>query len=261
VFRSWYEHGEAWTATERTSFDLLAALAARWPLLEESAADTKVGIGVATGADDVFIRRGLDESIEAECQLPLVLAADISPEKIDWSGHYLINPYDPADDGRLRDLDAFPGLAAYFERHQNALLKRHVAKKRRENWYRTIDRVSLALAAKPKLVIPDIQAGGVVGYENGKLYPHHNVYWVTSQGWNLRVLQALLRSKMVLTQIQAFSVQMRGGSLRYQAQVLRKVRLPMASAIPANISRMLQEASSKSDQTKINELAEQAYDL
>lgn len=261
VFPSWYENGEAWTATERASFDLLSTLAARCPLLEESADDTKVGIGVATGADHVFVRKGIDVTIEPECQLPLVMAADIAPEAVTWSGHYLINPFDAADDGRLRDFAEFPGLAAYFERHRETLSNRHVAKKRPGGWYRTIDRVTLSLTTKSKLVIPDIQSGGVVGLDTGKYYPHHNVYWVTSQGWDLRVLQALLRSQIVLSQVRAFSVQMRGGSVRYQAQVLRQLRMPAASAIPAELKRMLAAAASKPDQLAIDELAEAAYGL
>ncbi len=261
VFKSWYGTGEAWTATERKSHDVLAALAERHPLLEDSAVETKVGIGVATGLDQIFVRDALDESIEPECQLPLVMAADVAPDCVKWSGHYLINPYDAADDGSLRDLEKFPGLAAYFEKHRPALMKRHVAQKRRESWYRTIDRVTLALTHRPKLVIPDIQAGGVVGFENGRCYPHHNVYWVTSEGWDLRVLQALLRSQSVLMQIRAFSVQMRGGSVRYQAQVLRKLRVPAASSISASLGKKLAHAAGESDQGVIDELASVAYGL
>lgn len=260
-FASWYADGSPWVATERKSFDLLATLALRCPLLEESAAETKVGIGVATGADRIFVRKGLDESIELECQLPLVMVADIRPHALTWSGHYLVNPYDSADDGRLRDLAAFPGLAAYFERNREALMKRHVAQKRSTGWFRTIDRVTLALLPKPKLVIPDIQAGGVVGLDSGRFYPHHNVYWITSQGWDLRVLQALLRSRMILDQIRAFSVQMNGGSVRYQAQVLRQLRLPTAAGIPSGLGRELAEAAGSPDQEQIDRLAEVAFDL
>jgi len=261
VFPSWYENGEAWTATEQTSFDLLAALAVRCPLLEDSAVETKVGIGVATGLDRVFVRQGLDATIEPECQLPLVMAADIAPENLAWAGYYLLNPYESDDEGRLRDLSEYPGLKAYFEKHREALMKRHVAKKRSEGWFRTIDRVTPSLTGKAKLVIPDIQSGGVVGFDDGKYYPHHNVYWITSQGWDLRVLQALLRSQMVLAQIRAFSVQMRGGSVRYQAQVLRKLRIPTAATIPVALARKLAAAATQPDQTIINELAAAAYGL
>jgi adenine-specific DNA-methyltransferase len=259
TFAAWYQDGSPWIATERKSYDQMVGLAARCPTLEESAEGTRVGIGVATGADDVYVRAGLDPQIEPSCQLPLVMAADISPAALTWSGHYLINPFDDTDDGRLRELAAYPGLAAYFEANQAALRGRHVARKRSESWYRTIDRVTRSLQPTPKLVIPDIQSGGVVGYDDGKYYPHHNVYWITSSGWNLRALQALLRSTLVLEQIRAHSVQMRGGSLRYQAQVLRKVRLPSYASLSTDLVARLAAVGGSDDQALIDALAEEGF--
>ncbi len=261
VFNSWYPDGAPWIATERQSFDRLSLLANRCPLLEQSAEGTKVGIGVATGADEIYVRQGFEPSIEPSCQLPLIMAADIQPAALTWSGHYLINPFVDEDEGGLRDLSAYPGLSAYFTNHRLALQARHVAQKRTESWYRTIDRVTHTLTAKPKLVIPDIQSGGIVGYDDGKFYPHHNVYWITSTGWNLQTLQALLRSSIVLEQIRAHSVQMRGGALRYQAQVLRKVRLPRFASLPNDLAANLAAVAGSSDQAQINALAEEAFAL
>ncbi|MEI6106174.1 MAG: Eco57I restriction-modification methylase domain-containing protein [Opitutae bacterium] len=260
-FRSWYADGTPWIATERKSFDRLALLAERYPLLEESAADTRVGIGVATGADDVYVRGKFDELIEKSCQLPLVMAADISPSAVKWSGHYLINPFADADDGSLREFEEYPGLGAYFAKHRAALMCRHVAQKRSESWYRTIDRVNATLTKKPKLVIPDIQSGGVIGFDQGQYYPHHNVYWITSSGWSLRALQALLRSDLILEQIKAHSVQMRGGALRYQAQVLRKVRVPHFNLLTKELVVRLEYTSGRDDQTALDALAEEAFAL
>ena len=65
--------------------------------------------------------------------------------------------------------------------------------------------------------------------------------------------------QIVLAQIRAFSVQMRGGSLRYQAQVLRKIRVPAYATIPVNIAKQLAAAASQSDQATLDELATIAY--
>jgi hypothetical protein len=119
--------------------------------------------------------------------------------------------------------------------------------------------VTRSLQPTPKLVIPDIQSGGVVGYDDGKYYPHHNVYWITSTSWNLRALQALLRSTLVLEQIRAHSVQMRGGALRYQAQVLRKVRLPSYASLSADLVARLAAAGGSDDQAVIDALAEEGF--
>ena len=89
-----------------------------------------------------------------------------------------------------------------------------------------------ALLKSPKILIPDIQLGGNVALdESGAYYPHHNVYWITSQRWNLKALCALLRSSFVTSQIRNVSVQMRGGSIRYQAQNLRNVHIPAWSSL------------------------------
>jgi len=258
-FPDWYRDGAPWIATRRDAFDRLNEMAGHLPCLEESAPDTVVGIGVATGADDIYVLPAKSAEIEEACQLPLVMAADIAPAALTWSGHHLVDPFDDATESGLRDLAAFPGLGAYFARHRELLERRHVAKKRPRSWYRTIDRVTHSLIRRPKLLLPDIQAGGVVGFDAGAYYPHHNVYWITSEGWDLRTLQALLRSTLVLEQVRAHSVQLRGGSLRYQAQVLRKIRVPAAASFAPGLAAQLAAHAGSSDQRLIDALAGEAF--
>jgi hypothetical protein len=136
-----------------------------------------------------------------------------------------------------------------------------VAKTRPANWYRTIDRIWPKLQTVPKLVIPDIQSGGVVGIDAGEYYPHHNVYWVSSTSWELRALQALLRSTVVLSQVRAFSVQMRGGSLRYQAQTLRRIRVPAMASLSASCIADLVAVADSRDQEAIDAAAIYAFGL
>jgi hypothetical protein len=204
----------------------MESLARDYPTIEESAPGTRIGIGIATGADDVFVLPGKHPGIEDGRQIALLMAGDISNGGLAWSGHYLVNPFADTDDGSLVELGDFPGLAAYFEKHAGHLKARHCAKGRPDGWYRTIDRFWPALTRTPKLVIPDIQPGGVIGYDEGAYYPHHNVYWITSTTWDLRALQTILQSDFVTDQLRALSVSMRGGSLRYQARNLRRVRVP-----------------------------------
>ena len=260
-FQSWYAGGAPWISTDKASHDRLVALAQSHPTLEESAANTTVGIGVATGNDSIYVLPQLDQSIEAACQLPLLMAADIQPSGLTWSGHQLVNPFSDADDGSLRAFESYPGFAAYFLRHRDQIQKRHVAQKRPDSWYRTIDRVTRPLTVRPKLVIPDIQRGGIVGFDAGEFYPHHNVYWITSDGWNLRALQALLRSHLVLEQIRAYSVQLRGGAIRYQARVLRQVRVPAASKLSSDLITRLTAVAASNNQSAINAAAEEAFAL
>ncbi len=243
TFAAWYPNGAPWISTSTSDHFKLEALAERYPTLEESAPGTKIGIGVATGADQVYVLPKFDESIEVGRQIPLAMSAGISGDQVKWKGHYLLNPFADEDTGALASLKDFPGFAAYLELHGDALRSRHVGKRNPDSWYRTIDRIWPQLQHRPKLLIPDIQSGGVVGFDDGKYYPHHNLYWITSDTWPLRALQAILRSDFVTQQVRAHSVQMRGGSLRYQAQTLRKIRIPLLSTLESDALRTLEHAA------------------
>jgi len=54
-FKSWYAGGEPWLTTCDVEHGVLDRLNRSLPTLEDSAPGTRVGIGVATGADGVFI--------------------------------------------------------------------------------------------------------------------------------------------------------------------------------------------------------------
>jgi methylase of polypeptide subunit release factors len=257
-FPSWYPDGGPWTTTCRAEHGRLGALQSLAPL-EGSAPDTRVGIGVATGADRVFILPGPHPAVEADRQIPLVMGGDVSSGAVAWSGHYLVNPF--ADEGGLVPLSEYPGLGAYLAAHGDQLRRRHVARARESAWYRTIDRIWPELQHAHKLLIPDIQRpdSTVVCLDTGEFYPHHNLYWITSAAWDLRALQTLLRSSAVREQVRAYSVQMRGGSLRWQAQTLRKIRLPALGSLGNAVVERLIAASASVDQRIIDEAALEAF--
>ena len=108
-----------------------------------------------------------------------------------------------------------------------------------------------------KLLLPDIQRGGNVALdERGQFYPHHNVYWITSDTWNMRALCVLMRSSFVTEQIRRVSVQMRGGSIRYQAQNLRHVHIPAWSSLDEADVTALAGLYGESDVARVDLLVE-----
>lgn len=257
-FDTWYEDGSPWINTCPREDDFHSVIA-RFPLLEDSAQETRVGIGVATGADEIFALREKPEGVEDPALLPLLMAGDITPGALRCSGHRLVNPF--RENGTLMDETDAPGLMRFMRSHETRLRQRHCAKKTPARWYRTIDRIWPQWVAMPKLVIPDIQAGGIIGFDEGAFYPHHNVYWITSKGWNLHALQTLLRSDLVTRQIRAHSVQMRGGAIRYQTQSLRRVRIPSAESLSRELIERLAKLGSSGDLTALNAAAAEAFGI
>ena len=254
AFPVWYSGDEVWATTDPAAFAKRKLLRSRLPSIERSAPGTRFGIGVATGADDVFVLPSRRSDIEAAFQIPLVTGDDVRAGA-GWTGRRLLLPLDPDGSGRLADLSAFPGLSAYLHAREARLRRRYVAKANPAAWYRTLDVVHPALRRAPKLLLPDIQTGGVVGLdERGLWYPHHNLYWIVSDGWHLPALAAVLASTFAEDQIRGESSELRGGSIRYQAKNLAGLRIPPASAVRAEETRDLEAAWRRNDRTAIDRI-------
>lgn len=248
---------EPWILESSDQLALVRRLENDFPTIED--AGCKVGIGVATGADKAFIAPYDKIDVEKSRKLPLVRTHDIQSGHVAWKGMGIINPF--ADNGKLVNLDIFPKLKRYLEARKDQIVKRHVAKKNPANWYRTIDRIYPELAKQPKLLIPDIKGEAHIVYEGGELYPHHNLYFITSDEWDLKALQAVLRSGIARLFVSIYSTRMRGGYLRFQAQYLRRIRLPRWQDVPDTIKRALVDAAERGDVAACNKAAFKLYDL
>ncbi|WP_084696120.1 Eco57I restriction-modification methylase domain-containing protein [Salisaeta longa] len=228
---------QPWLLDRPEEVAILRGIEERFPTIEDIGC--KVGIGVATGADDIFVRQSLP--VEGSRQLPVVKTADIQEGKLDWGGYHVLNLFNT--DGSLVDLSEYPKLAVYLKKHEERIRNRYIARKYPDQWYRTIDKIHTALLKRPKLLIPDIKGEAAVAYDPGSLYPHHNVYYVVSDDWDLQALQAVLRSTIAEFFIAIYSVWMRGNYLRFQAQYLRRIRVPRWDDVSRTMRDRLREAA------------------
>jgi adenine-specific DNA-methyltransferase len=254
----WFPGEDSWPAASPARLAVLEDLSERCRLLEDETTGTRVGIGVATGADKVFITQDAD-LVEPDRLLPLAMVRDTTTGDLRWNGSYLVNPW--SSQGELVDLAAYPKLAAYFRRHTGDLRKRYVAVKQPERWYKTIDKVDPRLTRKPKLLFPDLKLTIHPVYDEGALYPHHNLYYIVSDTWDMRVLGGLLLSKVAEAFVEAYAVKMRGGTLRFQAQYLRKIRVPDWESISEEDRLALADAFDKRDVDAATEVALRVYGL
>jgi hypothetical protein len=114
---------------------------------------------------------------------------------------------------------------------------------------------------REKLYLPDFKEAIFPVRDEGATYPHHNLYWVTSDEWDLRVLGGLLLSDIAGLFIEAYSVRMRGGFLRFQAQYLRRIRLPKLEEVDSDTKAALADAFDARDRRRATELALPLYEL
>lgn len=257
IARSVPNHADPWLLDVPHILELVRDLERRFPTIEQAGA--RVGIGVATGADKVFVGEFERLPVEDDRKLPMAMAADCQDGVVRWSGKGLINPF--LDSGELASFDDYPLFGEFMETHGAALKRRHTAKRQPRKWYRTIDRVYPHLTHEPKLLIPDIKGEATVAYDPGEYYAHHNLYTVMSAEWDLRAMQAILSSSVALVFIAAYCVRMAGGFLRFQAQYLRRIRCPAWPSLADEHRGALASIAESLDQEAIDEVVFAAYGL
>lgn len=253
----WFTDSQPWPCYNPDRLTLLKYLEANFYPLDSKGTGTRSGIGVASGADKIYLTTDPD-AVEPERLLPMALAKDIRSGHLEWSGHYLINPWDGHG---LVSLEKYPRFAAYLEQYEPALRQRHVGKRNPERWYRTIDRVEAGLLTKPKLYIADIKERLNPVRDPGETYPHHNLYFIQSAAWDHEVLGGLLLSDVAQFFIECYGVRMRGGYLRFQAQYLRRIRLPRPMDVSVTQAEGLRHAFQQRDRELATRIAMQLYDI
>lgn len=251
----WFDSDTSWPSGNPANLALLEDLEARFAPLEDRRTGTRVGIGVASGADSVYLTDD-PELVEPDRLLPMLMTSDTTAGVAEWSGTYLVNPW---LDGELVDLRQYPRLQRYLDSRSAEIRNRHVARRNPALWYRTIDRVEPGLLDRPKLVLPDLKAFINPVLDRGETYPHHSLYVITSDGWDLEVLGGLLLSDIAELFVAMYCVRMRGGCYRFQAQYLRRIRVPDPTSISEADQGVLRRAFSSRDRDVASELARRLY--
>jgi adenine-specific DNA-methyltransferase len=213
----------------------------------------EIGIGVATGADKIFIKQRNElNGIEKSRILPLVKSSDLKNNTFSWKENYLINPYD--NEG-LCDLELYPHLQNYFNDNKDTLLKRHTAKKTPNKWYKTIDRIKPELLGKTKLLLPDLTGNKFLFIDEGNYYPHHNVYYITAENISsLKILGSILMSDFIKYQMSQIGIRMNGGLPRFQSQVLKQLKIPNIRQLSPSDKAELIKAYDNQNMDNINRI-------
>jgi hypothetical protein len=84
---------------------------------------------------------------------------------------------------------------------------------------------------------------------------------VTSTEWNLRALQAVLRSSVTVLLVATYCARMSGGFLRFQAQYLRRIHIPRWPEVPPALRDELAQVACAKDQRLIDEPVFRLYGL
>lgn len=245
-----------WLIVAPGAISLVRRLEKSLPTLEE--ANCRVHIGAATGNNKVFVVDSNSVDVEESRLLPVITAKELRGDTIKWGGRYIINTYD--DDGVV-NLDRYPKLKKYFEGYREVLSTRHVAKKSPRYWYKTIDRVYPERAFQKKLLIPDIKSEPIIFYDEGRYHPNNSIYFIVSDEWDLHALKAVLMSGVARLFIETYTTKVANGYLRFQAQHLRKIRIPKWDDIAEKIKIGLVQAGESGNRVQCSHYSALMYGL
>jgi methylase of polypeptide subunit release factors len=249
------DNQKPWLFGNADELALIKRLEDTFPTLAE--VGCQVFIGAATGNNKVYI---VDKNIELEpCRkLPVITASDIRTGELIPSGNFIINTY---GDNGLIDLEDFPLLQRYLGNYEDVLRTRHAAKQTPVKWFKTIDKIHPARAAQEKLLIPDIKSTLMAVYDSGEFHPNNSIYYIITSDWDIRALQAVLMSGVGQMFVAMYSTKVSGGNLRFQAQHLRRIRLPRWEEVPLDMAEALRIAAITNDVERAKELTAELYNF
>lgn len=188
----------------------------------------RISCGVATGADEVFVRpaEGLPPELWPFAR-PTVAGRELVPgSNTVPRRHVMLIPYDV--NGRLlahEDLGALGRYLAQDEIHRRLLTRTCV---QRKPWYAFHETPMLRDMLRPKILFKDIGATPQFWVDwAGDIVPRHSVYYLVPH--NLRALQALLRyleSPSAQEWLAENCQRAAKGYLRLRSRVLQRMPLP-----------------------------------
>ena len=191
--------------------------------------------------------------------LPALNAKNLTGNKLQWNGEYLLNPYTAS--GELIKLSDYPLVEKYLNFYKEKLSNRHVAKKNSTKWYKTIDRINPRLKFESKILLPDISGNRFIFLDEGHYYPLHNLYYIIGNSVReQKILSAFLMSDAVRSQIVSITNNMNGGFPRWQSQHLKKLRLPNIKKIGTDIADLLVQNYDRRDFISMNKLVRKVFE-
>jgi len=195
----------------------------------------RVSCGVATGADDVFVR----ESGSLEPELVNFARATIAgreltrPEEITQHRHVMLIPYNRR--GALLAEQDLGALRRYLLSKQERLMQRTCVA--RKPWYAFHETPPLADILRPKILCKDITEQPHFWIDRkGSLVPRHSVYYIVPRdARNIERLCSYLNSATASRWLAEHCQRAANGFLRLQSNVLKLI--PVGDELAHSLNR------------------------
>ncbi len=205
--------------------------------------DIQIYRGILTGANEAFIiPTEKREEILNACKTqeerkctealikPILRGKDIKRYSYEWAGEWVINTHNGYT-SNLKfkippiDIEKYPALKSHLDSHYDTIATRS---DQGDTPYHLRNCAYLEDFEKEKIVYPETSQGAYFIYENSGIFLEKTAFMIVSDAYNLKLLTALLNSKLITFYFKNFC----GGCIlgksgyQYNKHALEKIPIP-----------------------------------
>ncbi len=205
--------------------------------------DIQINYGIKTGANEAFIiTTEKREEILNACKTqeerkrtealikPILREKDIKRYSYEWAGEWLINTHNGYT-SNLKfkippiDIEKYPAIKTHLDAHWDTIATRC---DQGDTPYHLRNCAYLEDFEKEKIVYPETSQGAYFIYENSGIFLEKTAFMIVSDAYNLKLLTALLNSKLITFYFKNFC----GGCIlgksgyQYNKHALEKIPIP-----------------------------------
>lgn len=229
--------------------------------------DIQIYRGILTGANEAFIiptekrdailkncddtqkdERGMSERERTkELIKPILRGKDIKRYSYEWAHLWVINThngYTSALKSKIPpiDIEKYPATKAHLDAHYDTIATRC---DQGDTPYHLRNCVYLEDFEKEKIVYPETSQGAYFIYENSQIFLEKTAFMIVSDAYNLKLLTALLNSKLITFYFKNFC----GGCIlgksgyQYNKHALEKIPIPKITPQNQELARKITDGA------------------
>ncbi|WP_100971472.1 class I SAM-dependent DNA methyltransferase [Helicobacter pylori] len=216
----------------------------------------QINYGIKTGANEAFIIptekrdailnacKTQEERERTEALIkPILRGKDIKRYSYEWAGEWVINThngYTSALKSKIPpiDIEKYPATKAHLDSHYDTIITRS---DQGDTPYHLRNCAYLEDFEKEKIVYPETSQGAYFIYENSGIFLEKTAFMIVSDAYNLKLLTALLNSKLITFYFKNFC----GGCIlgksgyQYNKHALEKIPIPKITPQNQELARKI----------------------
>ncbi|MXW24869.1 MAG: class I SAM-dependent DNA methyltransferase [Dehalococcoidia bacterium] len=193
--------------------------------------DIAINYGVKTGLNEAFIidnetKNALvaEDPRSAEITKPVLRGKDIRRYQAEWAGMWLIDSHNGYDDVPPIEIDGYPAIKTFLDRHYEKLAKRH---DRGRTPYNLRNCAYHAEFSRPKLLWMDMSPEARFSYSDTEMFCNNKGFLLT--GTSLRFLCAILNSSVVTWFVKRTARTTGMGLVQWEKFAVERIPVPRVS--------------------------------